>query len=47
MPNVCGLCTRRVSDWEMACGKTVVINGQIVHKACLMDVKPSEVKKEA
>lgn len=36
-PDVCVLCTKRVSNWEMACGKTVIVNDQVTHKACLMD----------
>lgn len=35
--NTCPLCKIRVSDWMMAGGKTECINGQVVHKACLID----------
>ncbi len=33
----CPLCGKRVSNWEVAGGKVVVIDGKIVHRACIMD----------
>ena len=44
--NTCPLCEKRVSEWMMACGKTVVINGRICHKTCVMDydISPSELE---
>lgn len=37
MTNECPLCKHRVSDWQMACGKTTVIKDQVYHKSCLID----------
>lgn len=44
MQNVCPLCERRVSEWQMACGKTVIINGAVTHKSCLMDKTIAEME---
>lgn len=38
-PVHCAICGVRVSDWMMACGKTQVINGKLIHKACGIDHK--------
>ncbi|HEX5429846.1 MAG TPA: hypothetical protein VFX17_02070 [Patescibacteria group bacterium] len=38
-PVHCAICEKRVSDWMMACGKTLIIDGQIVHKACVEDYR--------
>lgn len=33
----CRLCEKRVSEWQMASGKTIIIANQIVHKSCALD----------
>ena len=35
----CPLCHKRISNWEMASGKTVVQGQKVIHEACLMDEK--------
>ena len=35
--NVCPICNIRVSDWQAAGGKTLFINEELFHKACLID----------
>jgi hypothetical protein len=37
----CPLCDKRVSNWEIAGGKVVIIDGKILHRACVMDNKDS------
>lgn len=43
----CVLCTRRINEWERACGKTVIINGQEVHTTCVATVKAAQVQTGA
>lgn len=38
-PVHCALCGIRVSDWQMASGKTEVVDQKLIHKACGMDYK--------
>lgn len=46
MTNQCPLCNKRVQDWQMASGKSTTVYNRLVHIACLMDVKPSEVERD-
>lgn len=36
MRDICPLCERRISDWEAAGNKTILIAGQVVHKSCAL-----------
>lgn len=38
-PVTCQLCKLRVSNWMMASGKCLIVNGKLVHKACVVDHK--------
>ena len=31
----CPICEKRISNWEMAGGKTVIVAGEHVHLACI------------
>lgn len=44
-PNECGKCHKRVSEWMMASGKTTIINGTLLHKACLNDMSIADIEK--
>lgn len=37
MQVVCPLCSTRVSEWMIAAGKTIAVNGDTCHKSCLID----------
>ena len=45
MTNECPVCGKRVSDWESASGKTLVVNGKLYHKSCLEGVTIKQVEK--
>jgi hypothetical protein len=36
---VCPVCTHRVSDWQIAAGKTIAVAGSTYHKACLINYR--------
>ncbi len=42
----CVLCNKRISDWMHAFHKTIVVNGKLVHRACLLDHDINEVEKK-
>ena len=35
----CPICTFYISQWQTANGKTIVINGKLYHKTCVIDHK--------
>ena len=37
MRNECELCKRRISDWQMANGKCILIEQYLLHQECLAD----------
>lgn len=40
----CPLCHHRISHWEWANGKTILVNEKQVHKSCLMYYNVKEVE---
>jgi hypothetical protein len=42
---ICAICKVRVSEWMMASGKTLVINGKLVHMSCEIDYRLRTGKK--
>ena len=45
--DVCPLCERRISNWEIASGKVMHIDGKLIHKACAMDKDESIAQLKA
>lgn len=42
MKSECPLCNKWVSEWEILTGKTVIIEGKIVHVSCVQHLSITE-----
>ena len=42
---ICPVCTESISNWSMACGKVVQINGILYHIACVGETRIKEVEE--